>query len=386
MKITHIMLSNFYVEGLGYQENLLPIYHKKLGYEVSIVTSVFSNSYLGDSRYINCDEYINDFGIKVTKLRRKKRLIFGKDVSFNSYYNVFESLINENPDIIFIHGLLAFANIDIIKFLKRRPNVIAYADQHGDYYNGPYKTLKQKFIIKVIWNPKIRPLIKYVSKFWGTTPWRCDYLERVYKIPKNKISFLTMGADVDRIDFDNKEIIRKKIREQYNINQSDFLIISGGKIDSTKNIHKLMAAFSKLKFDYIKLLVFGNCTADMEKIINDFKNDKRIIYIGWIDSSKVYDLFLSSDLAVFPGTHSVLWEQACGCGLPAIFKKWIGMQHVYRNGNCQLIDGDSIECIKESIKLLLLDNEKYNEMKRIADIEKKYFSYYDIALRSIEKE
>ena len=47
MKIMHLMLSSFYIDNYSYQENLLPKYHKKLGYEVEIVASLFTFAVTG---------------------------------------------------------------------------------------------------------------------------------------------------------------------------------------------------------------------------------------------------------------------------------------------------------------------------------------------------
>lgn len=42
MKVLHICLASFYIDNYSYQENLLPIYHKKMGYDVEIIASLFN--------------------------------------------------------------------------------------------------------------------------------------------------------------------------------------------------------------------------------------------------------------------------------------------------------------------------------------------------------
>jgi 1,2-diacylglycerol 3-alpha-glucosyltransferase len=42
MKIVHLCLSAFYVEGFGYQENVIPRYNRKDGHEVVIIASRFT--------------------------------------------------------------------------------------------------------------------------------------------------------------------------------------------------------------------------------------------------------------------------------------------------------------------------------------------------------
>jgi hypothetical protein len=58
----------------------------------------------------------------------------------------------------------------------------------------------------------------------------------------------------------------------------------------------------------------------MKDEIMNLLDSSAIRYLGWVPSEKVYNYFFAGDLAFFPGTHSVLWEQAVGIGLPCILK------------------------------------------------------------------
>jgi glycosyltransferase involved in cell wall biosynthesis len=193
-----------------------------------------------------------------------------------------------------------------------------------------------------------------------------------------------MGGDDDKIAFDNQEKIRKEIREKHNISDSDFLIISGGKIDKTKNIHLLVKAVNEIGKQNVKLLVFGQPSNDFEKeFLSEVNASDQIRYIGWIPSDAVYDYFLASDLCVFPGTHSVLWEQACSCGLPGFFKSWEGMHHVDIEGSAEFLYEDTADEIKNKLLEIINQPEKYEKMKKSANNGKKVFSYREISKRAI---
>ena len=383
-RILHIALSCFYVEGLSYQENLLPKYHSLLGYDTWVLTSVFPNSNLGDPAFLNVDNYINQDKVHVVKLKRKKTMMFGKDLSFNSYYRVYERLCEISPDIIFIHGLTSTANLDIAKYLKRNPNVLAFADQHGDYYNAPYKTLKQKMLIKFIWLPKIKKIKKYIVTFFGTTPWRCEYLEKVYKIPRNKIRLLIMGVDSLAFDKLLSGTSKQQLRSQIGIDDADFVFCTGGKLNRQKNILNLIEAFKKIEFKNCKLLIFGNLSDDIkQEFLTSISSDERIIYKGWASQNDILSFFAASDYAIFPGTHSVLWEQACGCSLPCSFHNWKGMRHVDCGGNCLFIDGDSIDSIEENLLSVVSDKNLYKKMLAKAKECAYLFSYMSISKKAI---
>ena len=132
--------------------------------------------------------------------------------------------------------------------------------------------------------------------------------------------------------------------------------------------------------NYDPLILFGNLDE-----LNLIKKDSRIRYIGWLQGEDVYKYYLSSDVAIFPGTKSALWEQAICSGLPLICKRWKGMEYVDVGGNCIFIDVDDKEKIIESIKLLMNDKVTLENMRKIAKTKGyKRFSYERISRQAID--
>lgn len=383
MKIIHICLACFYVEGMGYQENILPKIHAQSGNNVMVITSDYAFDGSGKARKKKTKEYTNKYNVRVKVIDKKKEQRFIPN--FGRYNGLYMLLEREKPDIIFVHGGQFLSIKNVVAYAKKNPEVKLYLDQHGDYYNSPVNTFKQKLIHKVIYGHWIRKFSKLAERVYGVTPWRCTYLNDVYGVSQSKIELLVMGGDDEKIRFDRKNEIRENIRRENNISNDDFVIVTGGKIDKTKNIHLLMQAVSEIDCEKLKLIVFGQPSVDMEDEINRLAKNDKIRFIGWIDSDKAYDYFLASDLAIFPGTHSVLWEQACACGVPGIFNDWEGMHHVDVGGNSMFIDGSSIDEIKNAIQTLMSDKEKYAHMKNVAETKAvKEFSYREIAKRAIE--
>jgi len=122
----------------------------------------------------------------------------------------------------------------------------------------------------------------------------------------------------------------------------------------------------------------------MKPIIETLSKSDSIRYIGWIDSYKAYDYFLASDLAVFPGTHSVLWEQAAGTGIPCVFRYWEGMDHIDAGGNCKFLYSDETSEIQKVIEEIVNDKKGYERMKIVAEeVGVKKFSYREISKKAI---
>ena len=372
--IVHICLTSPYEDNLGYDENIMPKYHKKMGNRVYII------SCFGDSDY-NIKSFYNIDGMCVIRLKKKSSNYGFKGLEdFPMLYKVLEKI---HPDIIYVHNAQFWGFWNINRYVKRN-GIKLYVDNHDDYYNSPIKSFKQFILHCVIFRFMFVMCQKNVKIFWGVTPWRCKYLRKVFGVSKKKIKLLPMGADDDLIDYSNINVIRENIRKRYNIAESDFLVISGGKIDKTKNIHLLVKAIYELREKNVKLFLFGSMDDYISKCIYRYIEQKNIIFLGWLNPKDIYNYIITSDLAVFPGTHSILWEQTCACGVPIMVKKWDMMDHIDRGGNALFIDKVSVKEIKDRIELLLDNKEIYLNIKKIAEKRRRYFAYSRISEKAIE--
>jgi len=386
MKILHVCLAAFYIDDYSYQENILPKFHKLQGHDVEIVASretYIENKKLGltDAR-----EYINENGIKVTRVNYSSFLPLKLAAKIRKYFGVNNILNNFTPDIIFLHDT-QFASVrEIARYCKRNKNVQVFADCHTDYVNSGKNWISKNILHKIIYRYYTHVIEPYVIKFYGTLPVRNLFLRDVYKVPASKIELLELGADDSLYNLNEKSQKRTLFFQEHGLDQDDFIIITGGKIDERKKIHLLLDTFVSLEMKGVKLVIFGEPNDDMILPLERFKKHKNIIFLGWLKNFEIYDVLLSSDLAVFPGTHSVLWEQSVGVGLPCIFKKWKGIQHVDLGDNCLFLENDSSEELISKLKMLIPKNEVFNKLKFNA--EKKgpnHFAYSKIAARAIKK-
>ena len=194
-----------------------------------------------------------------------------------------------------------------------------------------------------------------------------------------------MGADDEKVEEAKNPVLIETIREKYNIKADDFLIITGGKIDSAKKqTLLLMEAVKKIKNEKVKLIVFGSVTNELREKVRELVDGERVQYIGWISSEDSYKYFASSDLVVFPGRHSVFWEQVVGLGVPIVAKYWEGTNHIDIGGNCKFLYKDSVDEIYDVILCLINDKKELAQMRKVSEsIGMKYFSYKDISYRSI---
>lgn len=385
MKVVHVCLACFYIDDYSYQENILPKYHKRLGYDVSIVASLLSFDKSGDRNYLTYGtQYINTDGIPVTRIDYKKKGFVSINRFLRIYNDTYKVIAVEKPDIIFIHGCQFWDINKVVRYLKKNPKVKVYFDNHADFENSARNWFSRNILHKIIWRRCAKVIEPYSEKIYGVLPARVDFLIDVYKMPQKKVEILLMGADDDEVAKAEDEKIRKAIRKQNKIKDEDILIMTGGKIDHNKlQIMLLMKAIKDIKRDNIKLLVFGSVVPKYKERFTELLCDN-VQHLGWIDAKDTYKFFYAADLIVFPGLHSVFWEQVVGMGKPAVFKFMNGCTHVDLGGNCKFLYEDSVEEIKKVI-CRIIDNKKVLEnMKNVAmtkGIEE--FSYKKIAQKSI---
>lgn len=386
MKILHLCLGCFYVDNYSYQENMLPKYHKEMGHDVEIVASTLSFDENGNGCNIEPGVYKNEYGIQVTRLPYAKWAVKKVGRFFRLYRGTYDAILNAKPDLIFIHGC-QFCDMRFVKRYVKTHKCKVYVDNHADFSNSATNWLSRKILHGLLWRHYAHIIEPYTSKFYGVLPVRVDFLKNIYKLPPEKCELLVMGADDDLVSSANNDGVREAIRKKYRIKSDDFLIMTGGKIDQwKKQTFLLMEAVKEIKSDRVKLIVFGSVINDLKGIMKSLVDETKIQYIGWIQAKDSYNLFAASDLVVFPGRHSVMWEQVAAQGIPMIVKKWDGTMHVDVGGNVIFLEKDSKELIQMKIEYLLDNIEEYNKMKHIAvEKGKNYFSYRTIARRAIEE-
>lgn len=382
MKIVNICLNSVVTRGFSYQDNLLPKYQAELGNEVCIITNLYYYNKNGKLEKFKKNDIEYDCGVKIIRISNKRGTTFQS--KFKRYENFIPILEQEKPDIIFLHDCQFIDVKQVIKYVKVHKKTILYVDNHADYSNSARNWLSKNILHKIVWRHYARELNPFVKKFYGVTPARVDFLTDLYKLPKDKCELLVMGADDELVKLSKSTNANCLIRQKYNIAATDFLIVTGGKIDLAKTqTLLLMKAVREMNNPKVKLIVFGSVVDELKQQVNELSDGHIIQYIGWISSADSYNYFEASDLVIFPGRHSVFWEQVVGQGKPMVVKYWDGTTHIDLGGNVKYLYNDSVSEIKNVI-IETMNPITYDKMKAVAE-EKgiTHFSYKEIAKRSI---
>lgn len=385
MKILHICLAGGYTEGLNYQENIIIKYQALDGHDVSLITTdhCFTEGVWGLCQTES--DYINPNGVHIIRLPFAFPVPYNVNRQvgiFKGFANVLEKL---QPETIFVHNI-QFQDIRrIVTYKKKHPEVKIYVDNHSDFSNSARNWFTRNTLYRFWWKPCAKAIESYVEKFWGVMPSRVDFLQNIYGISSDKTDMLVMGADDECVIRAANPKIKQTIRERYGISQEDFLIVTGGKIDAFKTqTLLLMKAVQEISKENLKLLIFGSVADDLKEKLFAMCDGEKIQYVGWAKGEQSYEYFACADLVVFPGRHSVYWEQVAAQGIPMLCKYWDGTTHIDIGGNAEFLMEDSVEEIKKKLLQILETPGKYEKMKKVAESDLRHeFSYKIIARKSV---
>lgn len=379
MRITHLCLVGSITDGWSYQENLLCKYHARLDNEVSIITSRWVYDKNHQLYRFNKGDYYIDNNIHVVRLDLSNTK--NPTYRLKKFSGVTAALEKTDPQVIFIHGLQFLDITKIVKYLRFHNDIVVYVDNHADRFNSANNILT-KILHRTVWRYCARIIAPYTKMFYGVTPSRCDFLRTMYGISSSQIELLVMGADDELVL--KAELNKNATKLKYKIEDNDFLIVTGGKIDKWKyQTLNLMKAVREINNPKLRLIVFGSIDSFIKSEVIKLVDNNLVQFAGWLNNDDCYCLFSIAQLVVFPGHHSVYWEQVAGIGVPMLVKDLPGFHHVDKNGNVEFLYSSSVEEIKKKIKQIYADRNKYSKMMNAAKQCADDFSYMQIATRSV---
>lgn len=384
LRILHLCLACFYIDGYSYQENLLPKYHKKAGHEVKIIASLVTFDQLGQLTLLpNSRRYWNEDGIEVVRLnywpsRTASRL--------RMYRGLVKAIDEFRPDVIFAHGPQFLDGWRVARYVRKRPRIRLYVDNHADDTNSGQTWLSRTVLHKGIWRSVAQVLSNSAEFMFGVLPARVEYLKTMYKVPEEKVAFLPMGIDDDLLTMVTPAAVAG-FRQYHGVDPGDLLIVTGGKIDASKRgTLNLMRAVRNLESGKVRLIVFGTVIPELTREFEELTDDSRITFVGWLNNPDSTLCFGAADLVVFPGRHSVYWEQVCAIGVPMMITRRNAMTHIDLGGNCAYVETDNEDDVRAAIERFITSPDLLDSMLTAAQSStRSKFSYRTIAAASLTR-
>lgn len=195
-----------------------------------------------------------------------------------------------------------------------------------------------------------------------------------YKITQKPLNVIANG-NVNGIDIAHfspqqvSEEVKQQLKQDLNIQDTDFVFVFVGRLVGDKGINELVAAFKQFDVENTKLLLVGaeerNLDPLKEDTIYEIENNKNIIAVGF--QSDVRPYFAIADALVFPsyreGFPNVVM-QAGAMELPSIVSDINGCNEIIvENVNGWIIPPKNVEELYLAMRRMMEDKKAYLDLK-----------------------
>ena len=320
MKI--LMICEFFDDALDYQENVLAqVYHRQ-GHEVVVVTSTAKSvfDYTVDMAGATTDQGETSGAFaRIIRLPWRLNLLH----KIKAFENLAPLIERERPDLIFVHDIMPNM-LDALGYLRRNPTARMIMDYHADLSNSGANLLSRLILHGVIRKMILDHCRPYLSRIFPVVPASADFLKTYYRLPDTEMELLPLGVDLDTAGAARRGGGRARVRERLGIPDDALVIFTGGKLGRLKRTEEVLHALRRLNDPKVHVIIVGKVdglggdVAYATTVEDAARGLVNAHFVGWQDRSGVYEHLAASDVAVFPASQSVLWQQSLGMGLPLV--------------------------------------------------------------------
>lgn len=197
------------------------------------------------------------------------------------------------------------------------------------------------------------------------------------QIPKEKTRIMIGGFDIHPIAEEDIPKIRTTIRNQYNINNDDVLVVYTGRLSQEKGPLELIKAIKLVP--ECKLILVGGSNFSKNEMTDYIKQlhaeaDKcegRVVFTGYVpDHNDVYRVMASADIGVVPSICNEAGSAALlefrFVKVPTVYSNKGGMPYYAGRGSLAVeCDDDYVHNLAEGIRKLANDSELRRSMSII---------------------
>lgn len=383
MKIIHLV--SYFQPQLGYQEYFLAREHRKMGHDVTVITS---------DRYFPYPDYdktnrpiLGDriVGAGVSEYENIKiiRLPIRMELNCRPWLVGIEEQVKKiQPDIIISHSIGTFSSLRVAR-LKPSLNFKLVVDDHmlwSEENNSFLARLYYAFF-------DFKKILKQADRVVGVADECVEYIVKKYKFPRNRVEMIPLGANTDLFQRNTEGGI--SFRKKQGIDLQKVLITYTGKLTYLKGPHNIIAAIARIKEQVegkLALLFVGNAETEY---VDFFENELKKVsdYVDIhrmpaVKNTELVEIYSATDIAVWPRQASMSMIEAMSCEVPIICCDFLTER--YKNNNGIPIKEDDIEDLANALLKLIENPFLRHEMgKNGQDLVQKEFNWRVIAEKFI---
>lgn len=314
MKIVHLCLSCFYIDGYAYQENQLVAEHVRLGHDVYVIASTESYDKSARLTYVSSGAYSGTDGAKVIRLPYRFTVFPGLARKIRAYVGL-EALLRElQPDVMLFHGLASWELLTVAAYVRRNPSVKLFADCHEDFNNSAMTWASRELLHKRFYKPIFRRSLDQISEVLCVTVESLDFAIDFYGSDRAKTRIYPLGGVIESPAVSTRR--RADFRSRLGFTDGDLVITQTGKLDRTKKLVSALQAFRANPSPRMKFVIAGRMTDEVKAECLPFiQADARIIDLGWQSTDELRTVLSGSDFFLQPFGQTVTTQMAMchGC-------------------------------------------------------------------------
>jgi 1,2-diacylglycerol 3-alpha-glucosyltransferase len=346
MRILHLCLSNFYIDGYSYQENELVRQNVSDGHDVEIIASTETISNVGKLTYLDPAKYLGGDGAIVERVEYRRFLPHFLMRKLRIHPNIYDRIDHFKPDVILFHCACGWEILTAARYVKNHPRVKLYVDSHEDFVNSATNFLSKWVLHFLYYRLIIQTSIRYIEKVLPVSVSCLEFDRDFYGVPEDKIELYPLGGHVAGDEEYNR--FRRDMRAELEIGPEQTLIVQSGKIDRTKKLVEALRAFAQVHDPNLHFVIPGFLLPDIEvEVTAMVAADPRIRLLGWQSAEQLRATLCAADVYCQPGTQSATMQMSLACRC-AVMLDDVTSHRIYMDGNGWLLGAkhDLLSCFK----------------------------------------
>ncbi|MBF0299555.1 MAG: glycosyltransferase [Oligoflexia bacterium] len=326
--------------------------------------------------YPNANEWDKEKNIKNVFRFRSYGLFFNEEnrlVYRSEKKKIFEALDSIKPDLIHIHTEFTLAKIAISYSKKKNIPLVITAHTNWEELIHEYLTFVPNRTGRIYCRFRLRRLFNKADLVIVPT-YLMEMLLNLYYV-RTPMRIIPTGVDENYFicNDDNKEIKKEiKIADDpvfeniFNTIKDHKTMLFVGRVAKEKNIKFLINALHKLilKNDNLKLMIVGDGPdkAELEKYIHKMQLKDHVVFTGFIERSKLAQLYSIADVFVFASkveSQGLVILESMTCGTPVVAIGKMGTRELMGGDFGGYMVDDDLDLFVEKVDLLLNDPQIY---------------------------
>ena len=311
MKIVHVCLSNFYIDGYAYQENILVSEHVRAGHDVHVIASTESFDERLRFTYLSPGSYSGNDGALVTRLQYRYNMFPRLARKVRAYVGLEQILEDLKPQIIMFHSLCAWSLLTVTAYVRRNPGVKFFADCHEDFNNSARTWASRELLHKLFYKPIFRSCVDQIHEVLCITVESLDFAIDFYGSPRDKTRIYPLGCTIEASELVAQR--RYDFRVRHGFFDTDIVITQTGKLDHTKQLEASLQAFCANSSSNLKLVIAGKMSDDVRaRCLPLIQSDSRILDLGWQTPDELRTVLAGADCFLQPFGQTATTQMAMG--------------------------------------------------------------------------